>query len=135
MWRRGRTGFAHCGGTERARRPAPCRELLRLVSAAATLGSWRLLLLLRPATLGALWRLRRVAPHGLQRLFLYLRPTALGGWLLLLLRPMVLSGCLLLRLWPAALSRWLQLIGSPGLRFPLLLTLLKTDGNPTRPIR
>jgi hypothetical protein len=82
-----------------------------------------LLLLLRPASLGALRR-RRAAPHGLQRLFLCLRPTALGGWLLLLLRPTVLSRCLLLRLWPAALSRWLQLIGSPGLRFPLLLTLL-----------
>jgi hypothetical protein len=74
------------------------------VSAAATVGIWRLQLLLRPATLGALRRLRRAAPHGLQRLFLLLRPTALGGWLLLPLRPTVLSGCLLPRLWPGAVS-------------------------------
>jgi hypothetical protein len=70
---------------------------------AASVGSWRLLLLLRPASLGALRWLRRAAPHGLQRLFL-LRSTALGGWLPRLLRPTVLSGCLLLLLWPTALS-------------------------------
>jgi hypothetical protein len=67
---------------------------------AASVGSWRLLLLLRPASLGALRWLRRAAPYGLQRLFL-LRSTAVGGWLPLLLRPTVLSGCLLLLLWPS----------------------------------
>jgi hypothetical protein len=63
---------------------------------AASVGSWRLLLVLRPATLGALRWLRRAVPHCLQRLFL-LRSTAVGGCLPLLL-PTVLSGCLLLLL-------------------------------------
>src|SRR5258708_1809974 len=70
--------------------------LLLLVSAAATLGCWRLLLLLRPTPLGG-WRL-----------LLLLRPAPLGGW-----RP-------LLRLRPGALGGWRRLIGSPALHSRLL---------------
>ena len=103
------------------RRPLHVRKpFALLLTAAATLGGGRLLLLLWPAALGGrrlLLRLRP-APLGRWRLLLRLWPAALGGRrLLLLLRPTALSPLLLLIGSPALHSRLLCLIR-------LLLTLL-----------
>jgi hypothetical protein len=134
-------------GTGGARRPLHVRKffaLLLLVSAATSLGGWRLLLLLRPTALGG-WRLLlllRPAALGGWRLLLLLRPAALGGWrlllllrpaplggwrLLLLLRPAPLGGWrLLLLLWPAPLGGWRLLL----LLWPAALSGWRLIGSP-----
>jgi hypothetical protein len=85
-----------------------------LLTAAATLSGWRLLLLLWPTALGGLrWLLRlRPAALGRWRLLLRLWPAALGRWrLLLLLWPTAFGGLRwLLRLRPTALGRWRLLL-------------------------
>jgi hypothetical protein len=124
----------HNSRADGVRRPLHVRKpFALLLTAAAALGGWRLLLLLWPTAFRPL------------RLLLLLWPAALGGWRLLLLlwptafRPLRLLLLLwptslrplrlLLLLWPAALGglRWLLLLRPAPLgRWRLLLLLRPT---------